>query len=93
MKNRTIFSKKQVIELHKLAHNHLYTAVEMDFKRATSIRVNDLVADIYEETFSPHIDRSWNCATCVFNAYKRIGLEYKYAIDKYKLDFTWALEE
>lgn len=75
MKEKKYFTEQQT-ELLKEAEIHFYTAINANYKRATTARLNDYIADVYEATTGDKIQRNWQCGTCVLNCYKTVGALY-----------------
>lgn len=75
------FTKEQIDAL-KVAEPHFNTVVKAQWKRATDRKMNDMIADIYEQCTGEKIKRDWACGQCVFNAYMKIGKLYFASIEK-----------
>lgn len=73
MKN--YFNKKQLKQLEPY-ESHFHTVIYAKYKRATPTRVNNLVADIYEETTGNIVDRNWSCSKCVYSVFEKCGKIY-----------------
>ena len=69
------FTKKE-LEMLKPAEIHFYTAVKGDFKRATSSKLDTLVADVYDATTKNKLHRNSSCAICSFKIYQTVGKKY-----------------
>lgn len=69
------FNKEQ-LELLKEAEEYFYTVIKAQYKRGTPITLNDKIADIYDSLGEDKINRNWNCNTCIYNAFKKIGELY-----------------
>lgn len=68
-------NKKQILQLAPY-ENHFHTVIYAKYKRATTARVNDLIADIYEDVTGEVISRKWSCSQCVFNIFEKCGRLY-----------------
>lgn len=69
------FNKKQIEQLQPY-ETHFHTVIYAKYKRATSSRVNDFVANLYEDVTGEILDRNWSCATCVYNIFEKCGKLY-----------------
>lgn len=83
MKDKKYFSREQ-IETLKPAEIHFYSCVYEQWKRGTVSTMNDLVADTYEQTTGEQLPRNWNCASCSFNNYLKVGKLYYESIEYWK---------
>ena len=83
MEDKKYFSKEQ-IETLKPAEIHFYSCVYEQWKRGTVSTMNDLVADTYEQTTGEQLPRNWNCASCSFNNYLKVGKLYYESIEYWK---------
>lgn len=75
MKEQNYFTKEQ-IEMLKDNEHYFYTAVYENYKRASSAKDNDKIADLYEEVTGGKLNRNWSCGHCVLTAYKVVGKLY-----------------
>ena len=83
MEDKKYFSREQ-IEILKPAEIHFYSCVYEQWKRGTVSTMNDLVADTYEQTTGEQLPRNWNCASCSFNNYLKVGKLYYESIEYWK---------
>lgn len=74
---------KEELEMLKPAEIHFYTAVKGDFKRATSSKMDTMVADIYDATTENKLHRNSSCGMCSFKMYKTIGEKYYADLEYY----------
>lgn len=77
------FTKEQIERLAD-AVEYFNTAVNANYKRASTVTLNDLVADIYLEATGKVLNRNWGCGTCVLNAYKEAGRLYYDSVKHYE---------
>lgn len=70
-----LFTNKQ-IELLSPYESHFHTVLFAKYKRATSSRGNDLVADLYEEVSGEIITRNWSCNHCIYSLFDKCGKLY-----------------
>lgn len=86
------FTKKQLEQLSQY-EEHFRTVVKALYKRATPARVNDMVADIYEQTTGEVLQRNWSCAHCGFTIFKKCGELYYASLEHYKVEDAKVKEE
>ena len=77
------FTKEQIERLAD-AVEYFNTAVNANYKRASTVTLNNLVADIYLEATGKVLNRNWGCGTCVLNAYKEAGRLYYDSVKHYE---------
>lgn len=70
-----LLTKKQMTMLSEF-EKHFHTVIYAKYKRMTSTRANDIVADIYEEATGEVVKRTWSCAKCVYALYEKCGRLY-----------------
>lgn len=46
------------------------------YKSATTTKMNNLVADVYEDEIGPLRNRNWTCGRCVYNMYEPVAKLY-----------------
>lgn len=69
------FNKKQMAML-KEVERHLITSALCAYKKSTTVKQNEMVADIWDEYTQSKTERSWGCGVCAFKLYKKVGEVY-----------------
>lgn len=87
-----VFTKEQ-IELLKPYEQYFRTVVKAKYKRATSSHVNDIVANIYEDTTGEILQRNWNCPHCTFEIFKKCGELYYRSLEYYTAEESGKTEQ
>lgn len=77
------FNKKQLKALEQV-EQHFHTVIYAKYKRATSSKVNDMVADLYEEVTGEILTRKWSCAHCVYALFEKAGKLYYKSLENLK---------
>ena len=68
---------KEEIELLSQAEEHFYTVVKGGFKRATSSKMDKLVAETYNAAVPEKpVSSNAGCGICSFNLYKKVAEKY-----------------
>lgn len=75
MQNKKYFTQEQIDKL-QFMEKHFRTVVKCQWKSATTVKDNNIVADIYEETTGEKLKRNWGCNNCIFNVFKKVGTLY-----------------
>lgn len=82
MTMKKYFNSKQIKKL-KAAEPYFTTVVKSQYKRATTIAMNDMVADMYDSVSGKQpISRNYSCNTCVYNLYLACGRLYFESIEQ-----------
>lgn len=79
------FTKEQVKELREIgAVQHFDSVLNSNYKRGTTTRQDNIVADIYDEAVGIKISRNFSCKSCVFNLYRDAGTLYRNSLEYIK---------
>lgn len=76
-----LLNKKQIKRLEPY-EEHFETIIKAKYKRATSSRVNDIVADVYEEATGEILKRNWSCAHCIYDVFEKCGKLYYKSLEQ-----------
>lgn len=80
-----LFTKEQIQRIKDSgAEPDIIRVHVAQFKRNTTREMNDVVADVYEETTSEKVNRNWGCAYCTYKVYEQAGNIYFDSIEHYK---------
>lgn len=69
------FTREQIAIL-KPAEEYFNTVVHSHYKRASTVTLNELVADIYLQATGEQVARNWGCGSCVMTCYEKAGRLY-----------------
>lgn len=75
------YTKEQIKELKELnVIQHFDTVLDSQFKRGTTTRQDNAVADIYDEATGIKISRNYSCKSCIYNLYRDAGNLYRESV-------------
>ena len=88
------YLSKEDLEIYAKYEYDLTSSYMMNFKRNSSKRQNDELANIYDKYAEKPVLRDWNCGSCCLSAYKKFGKLYYDSLTYYKnLEATQAQTE
>lgn len=69
------FNEKQLKKLEPITQ-YLITVERAQFKKATTPGENEIAAEVWEEYSGEQTQKSWGCANCVYNLFKKVAQVY-----------------
>ena len=69
------FNEKQFKKLEPIKE-YLITVERAQFKKATTPGENEIAASVWEEYSGEQTQKSWGCANCVYNLFKKVAQVY-----------------
>ena len=79
-----MFTKEQMKILETNGYpKHFDTVLISKYKRGTTSKENNLLADLYDAATGEKISRQFSCKTCVYELYRKAGLLYKETLNYY----------
>lgn len=75
------FNNKQMESL-KPAEQYFYTIKYADYKRASTSKINELVANILDEVLDKPVTRNFNCGKCIYDIFQQAANIYYNTIEK-----------
>lgn len=69
------FNEKQLKKLEPITQ-YLITVERAQFKKATTPGENEIAAEVWEEYSGEKTQKSWGCANCVYNLFKKVAQVY-----------------
>ena len=79
-----MFTKEQMEILETNGYpKHFDTVLISKYKRGTTSKENNLLADLYDAATGEKISRQFSCKTCVYELYRKAGLLYKETLNYY----------
>ena len=78
----TYYTKEQLKQIEELGVvQHFNSVLDSDYKRGTTAKQNETLADIYDAATGGKVSRHFGCKTCIMNLYRNAGLLYRKTLE------------